>query len=429
MARLPRVYIESILYYVTSRGSHGQNVFSDPTDYAEYISLADRYKKQYSFKLFSYALLPNHLHMLIELKNNVGISNIMHDINSLYTKIFNDRYSRKGHLFEARFKAIYAEKEEYLLQLIRHIHLNPKRIGLVDNPDEYPHTSHSQYLNPAKRLYPDMRDETEEVFGMLKAREEVLDEYVSGADAKELNNLKNDLHKKRMLGSEDFTKKIYNIIDESVKQQQKKESPKKTRLLFILFAGTIMLTSVITVEYFHRQSQVIKSEHDMTIMVYKKTLEALQQDKKNAIKEDADIEYYLWKIGLTERALEDLNRDKEEALKRARVMDGYSWNVEFTQAGGPSMEFLKQDTIYFKGLRVTSDNLVRKGFSGSRYTKTVLRNGKVSWETMQRNKQGETASWRGEWDGKAIRGTLRRRWVDGIVRDFTFVSIGERTKE
>lgn len=73
MARLPRVYIENILYYVTARGGHNQNIFRAPSDYADYMSLITRYKNQYGFRLYGFVLMPTHVHMLIELKNNIGI--------------------------------------------------------------------------------------------------------------------------------------------------------------------------------------------------------------------------------------------------------------------------------------------------------------------------------------------------------------------
>ena len=144
MGRLPRVYVENALYYVTSKGGHGQDTFIDEADYREYINLIDRYKKQYGFKLYSYALLPTHLHLLIELNESVNISSIMHDINSLYTKMFNGKYKRKRHLFQSRFKAVIAEKTANLLPLTRHIHRNSSRIGISDDPKDYPFSSHIQ---------------------------------------------------------------------------------------------------------------------------------------------------------------------------------------------------------------------------------------------------------------------------------------------
>src|SRR3989338_629626 len=164
MGRLPRIKVENALYYVTSKAGHGQDTFIDEADYREYITLIDKYKAQYGFKLFSYTLMPTHLHLLIELSAESNISQIMHDINSLYTKLYNSRYNRKGHLFESRFKTVIAEKSSNLLPLTRHIHRNPVRIGLTNDPKDYHYSSHGQYLNPVKSRPPEMNGEIEEVF-------------------------------------------------------------------------------------------------------------------------------------------------------------------------------------------------------------------------------------------------------------------------
>jgi len=428
MARLPRVYIEGILYYITSTGGHSQNIFADPVDYKEYISLIARYKEQYGFKLFSYVLLPTHLHMLIELKNNIGISNIMHDINSLYTKIFNSRYNKKGHLFLERFKATLAEKESYLLQLTRHIHLNPKRAKLVYDPKDYPYSSLCQYLDPAKRQHPDMKMEIEEVFNVLKGREQALEEYVKNAEQRQLNELKKNLRKKRILGSKDFVERIKKTIEESAKQQKKTPAQKRAQVLYMMLGGAAVVVLAISVGYFHKQHTALKSEYDKTMLLYERTLEMLKRERDKALKANMDIEKYMWKIKLTEKALEELKRKKKEAVKVERELEGWTLGIKLTQIGGPRESFDNTDTIFFKDNRVASVNLRQEGFPDSNYSKRELKSGNLVWETIQTNKRGETASWRGEWDGRNMKGILRRRSADGTIRDFSFVGTGERVR-
>ncbi len=67
-----------------------------------------------------------------------------------YTRYFNKRYRKVGHLFQGRYKAILCDKEAYLLELIRYIHLNPVRAGMVGDPEEYPWTGHLGYLRKGK---------------------------------------------------------------------------------------------------------------------------------------------------------------------------------------------------------------------------------------------------------------------------------------
>ncbi|MGZ8425784.1 MAG: transposase, partial [Candidatus Binatia bacterium] len=49
-------------------------------------------------------------------------------------------------MFQGRYKAIVCDKDEYLLQLIRYIHLNPVRAGMVKEPEKYLYSGHRAYL-------------------------------------------------------------------------------------------------------------------------------------------------------------------------------------------------------------------------------------------------------------------------------------------
>ncbi|MFC1666910.1 transposase [Candidatus Omnitrophota bacterium] len=432
MPRLPRVYIENILYYVTSKGGHGQNIFTDSSDYKEYISLIDEYKKQYNFKLFSYVLLPAHIHMLIELKNNVGISNIMHDINSRYTKTFNNRYNKKGHLFQERFKALLAEKESCLLPLVRYIHLNPKTSGIVDEVRDYAYSSHQLFINPEKRQHPDIRNEIEEVFNMLEGREDAFREYVENAEGKELNEFKKSLRKRRILGSEDFEETIKKIIEKAARESKVTPLQKRARILYIVAGGVLIFVLSISVIYFYRQHKTlssVKTEYDEAIALYTTTLETLEHERDNALQAKKDAEKYMWKIRLTEKSLERLKMEREEAIRAGREIEGYMWSIELKQIGGPKVAFLDSDRIYFEDNRISSTNLIKQGFSGSKYSKRELKDGRINWETIQMNERGGTANWRGEWDGKIMKGILRRAFNDGRVVDFSFRNSSERIKK
>jgi len=75
----------------------------------------------------------------------------MHVLQFRYTRYFNKRYGKVGHLFQGRYKAILCEKESYLLELIRYIHLNPVRAEIVEDPGRYPWTGHLAYMGKEKR--------------------------------------------------------------------------------------------------------------------------------------------------------------------------------------------------------------------------------------------------------------------------------------
>ncbi len=68
-----------------------------------------------------------------------------------YTSYFNRKYKKWGHLFQGRYKAILVDKDSYLLELVRYIHLNPYRAKLEEKLGVYPWTSHFQYLGKVSK--------------------------------------------------------------------------------------------------------------------------------------------------------------------------------------------------------------------------------------------------------------------------------------
>jgi putative transposase len=70
----------------------------------------------------------------------------MRRLLTAYAVTFNLRHHRSGHLFQNRYKSIVCEEDDYLLELVRYIHLNPLRVGLVtsiNNLDTYKWSGHS----------------------------------------------------------------------------------------------------------------------------------------------------------------------------------------------------------------------------------------------------------------------------------------------
>jgi hypothetical protein len=108
--------------------------------------------------------MPNHFHLLIEV-NGIRTSVIMQRILTAYTKYHNKKYKKIGHLFQGRYKAIICEKDNYLLELVRYIHLNPFRAGLVKKPADWNWSGHKEYLGQSKKKVLEIK----EVLGMLSS--------------------------------------------------------------------------------------------------------------------------------------------------------------------------------------------------------------------------------------------------------------------
>lgn len=145
MARKRRIELPGALYHVLTRGNQRQRVFRSKKDFARYLDLLSQYKNRYRFRLFAYALMSNHVHLLVE-TSQVALSKVFQGIHQSYTQYFNRTHETVGHLFQGRYKAILCDRDEYLLTLVKYIHQNPVRAKVAKTPAEYPWSSHNEYV-------------------------------------------------------------------------------------------------------------------------------------------------------------------------------------------------------------------------------------------------------------------------------------------
>lgn len=145
MARPIRIDFPGALFHVIARGNQRQCTFREDADYAKYERLLERYHQRYSFTLYAYVLMPNHVHLLLETGRH-PLAKVMQGIQQSYTAHFNKRYRLVGHCFQGRYKAILCDRDAYLLTLIRYLHRNPVRAGLVNDPAGWRWSSHGAYL-------------------------------------------------------------------------------------------------------------------------------------------------------------------------------------------------------------------------------------------------------------------------------------------
>lgn len=145
MARPLRVEYEGAVYHVTARGNERGKIFFSKRDYEKFKEYIAAAKEKYGFILHAYVLMTNHYHLIIETPEK-NLSKIMHYINSSYTTYTNVKRKRSGHLFQGRYKAILVDKDHYLLELSRYLHLNPVRANMALTPEEYPHSSYRSYV-------------------------------------------------------------------------------------------------------------------------------------------------------------------------------------------------------------------------------------------------------------------------------------------
>lgn len=154
MSRKPRLHYPGALYHVMARGNNKQDIFREKTDYHFFLNSMKYIKERKPYILYAYCLMPNHFHFLLEV-NDVPLSVIMQRLLTTYVRYFNRTYNKRGHLFQNRYKAILCEKEHYLLELVRYIHLNPVRAHIVNSPAAWEWSAHNIYLGRVKDLLVD----------------------------------------------------------------------------------------------------------------------------------------------------------------------------------------------------------------------------------------------------------------------------------
>ena len=148
MPRQARIDAPGAFHHIICRGLERRRIFQDDADRNIFISRLAAILQQTSTLCFGWALIPNHFHILLQTGTS-PIATVMERLLTGYAGDFNRRHNRHGHVFQNRYKSILCQTDLYLLELVRYIHLNPVRAGIVKSMDElkgYGYCGHGQLL-------------------------------------------------------------------------------------------------------------------------------------------------------------------------------------------------------------------------------------------------------------------------------------------
>jgi putative transposase len=150
-----KIDMDNTFYHVYARGVNKQTIFAEDADYIFFEWLLKRYlshdeitnkrgvpyqKFHDTLTLISYCIMPNHFHMLVDQAQAGAMQHLMRGVMSSYSRYFNRKYDRTGHLFENTYRASRINDDKYLLHISRYIHLNPPGWRT------YPHSSIGYFL-------------------------------------------------------------------------------------------------------------------------------------------------------------------------------------------------------------------------------------------------------------------------------------------
>jgi REP element-mobilizing transposase RayT len=150
MPRRLRIEYAGAIYHVMSRGNARQDIVCDDSDRERLLSLLGRTVQRCQWRVFAFALLTNHLHLVLKtpLPN---LSRGMQSFLSAYANAWARRHRFVGHVFQGRYRTELVEDETYLWVLSRYVHLNPVRAGLATDPGAWPWSSYPEYAGLAPR--------------------------------------------------------------------------------------------------------------------------------------------------------------------------------------------------------------------------------------------------------------------------------------
>jgi putative transposase len=155
MPRKARIDAPGALHHVIVRGIERGKIFRSDYDRKNFLNRLGKLIPETQTDCFAWALIPNHVHLLLR-TGLVPVSVLMSRLLTGYAVWFNKKYRRHGQLFQNRYKSILCQEDPYLKELVRYIHLNPLRAGLVEDIktlDKHPWCGHSVLMNKEKRAW------------------------------------------------------------------------------------------------------------------------------------------------------------------------------------------------------------------------------------------------------------------------------------
>ena len=142
MPRRPRIILSNIPVKLLQKTANKQKCFRRDQDYQYYLQLLKQYTSESGCAIHAYALLPDHIHLLLTPKAEKSVASLMKNLGQLYTQYYNRTYQRKGSLWAGRFRSSVIEENSFLFPCKIFIEMNPVFAGLVKQPKDYPWSSH-----------------------------------------------------------------------------------------------------------------------------------------------------------------------------------------------------------------------------------------------------------------------------------------------
>ena len=217
MPRQPRYVIPGVPQHVIQRGNNRGRIFFEDQDYRCFLKWLKAAAEKHRCQIHAYALMTNHVHLLVTPDIEYGLSKAMQSLGVRYVQYFNKKYERTGTLWEGKHKATLVESDRYLFACYRYIEMNPVRAGMVNHPGDYSWSSYRCHAvgtaNPLitdHSLFLDLGD-TEEV-----RQKRYLCMFEEDLNPKTLQSIRDATNKSWILGGESFKRRMEAVVKRRV---------------------------------------------------------------------------------------------------------------------------------------------------------------------------------------------------------------------
>ena len=194
-----KIDVDDMYYHAYARGVNKQAIFTEDSDYIFFEWLLKRYlspeeitnkrgvpyqKLHDTISLVAFCIMPNHFHLLVHQSQAGAMEHLMRGVMTSYSRYFNTKYARTGHLFENTYRASRISDTKYLLHISRYIHLNPPGWRA------YPYSSIDYYAGSRSADWV-RRDKMLELFDSKQQYMSFVEDYIPTRD--ELADIKREL--------------------------------------------------------------------------------------------------------------------------------------------------------------------------------------------------------------------------------------------
>jgi putative transposase len=131
MPRIARQEVSSQFLHILNRGNDRSTVFHKDGDYAAFLRCFAAARARHSVPAFSFCLMPNHFHFVLEIEDPGGLAAFMQQWMTTHVRRYHAHYRTSGHLWQGRFKSFPVTGDAHFLTVVRYVLQNPVRAGLV----------------------------------------------------------------------------------------------------------------------------------------------------------------------------------------------------------------------------------------------------------------------------------------------------------